>query len=271
MGLTSLQRAMVLKAGHDRVRMTPAGMIAGLFRRWRERRARPAPAVSPGTRVYAVGDIHGQLGALTTIVEMIRDDAVSAAGSRQVLIFIGDYVDRGLDSRRVIDFLLTDPAPGFEIVFLKGNHDAWLLAFLRDAGIGPAWLDVGGQATLLSYGVPVPAGLRRAGHLEAVREDLARALPPGHKAFLEGLSLLHVEGDYVFVHAGLRPGVAMEAQRERDLLWIREEFTGDRSDHGKIVVHGHSVTERPDVRPNRIGIDTGAYATGRLLFRALAG
>ena len=245
-------------------------MLWDFFRR---RRARPpgAPSVPPGTRVYAVGDVHGELAALTRLVGRIREDAAGAAADRRVLVFLGDYVDRGLDSRRVIDFLLARPAPDFESVFLKGNHDAWLLAFLDDAGAGPAWLEAGGQATVLSYGVALPPGPRDAGFFETLREALGRVLPPGHRAFLEGLALTHVEGDYAFVHAGVRPGIALEAQREQDLLWIRDEFIHDRSDHGRIVVHGHSVTERPEVRRNRIGIDTGAYATGRLTCLVLEG
>ena len=245
-------------------------MLLDFFRR-RRARSCTAPSVPPGTRVYAVGDVHGELAALTRLVAEIREDAAGAVVERQVLVFLGDYVDRGLDSRGVIDFLLADPAPGFETVFLKGNHDAWLLAFLDDAGAGPGWLDAGGQATLLSYGVALPSGVRGAARFQRLREALALALPAGHRAFLERLELRHVEGDYVFVHAGIRPGVALESQQEQDLLWIRDEFLHDRSKHGKVVVHGHSVTDRPEILRNRIGIDTGAYATGRLTCLVLEG
>ena len=230
-----------------------------------------SPSVPPGTRVYAVGDVHGEIGALARLVGMVREDAANASIERRVLIFLGDYVDRGLASRQVIDFLIDDPAPGFETVFLKGNHDDALLAFLVDAPSGRAWLEVGGQATLLSYEVSLPPGPRGAAHLESVREAFARALPPEHRAFLEGLSLIHMEGGYVFVHAGVRPGVALGNQQERDLLWIRDEFILDRSDHGRVVVHGHSVSAHPEILPNRIGIDTGAYATGRLTCLVLEG
>ena len=245
-------------------------MIPRFLRRRRSGTVRP-PAVPPGTRVYAVGDVHGQLEPLTRLVGMIRDDAARVSVERRVAIFVGDYVDRGHESRQVIDFLYDVPLPGFETIHLKGNHDAWLLAFLRDAAVGTEWLHMGGQATLLSYGVAAPLGARSAEALEAVREAFARALPPEHRTFLERLRLSHVEGDYAFVHAGIRPGVALEDQQEEDLLWIRDAFTGDRSDHGKVVVHGHSVTDRPDIRHNRIGIDTGAYATGRLTSIVLEG
>ena len=246
-------------------------MILGLLRPRRSGTHRAPPVVPPGTRVYAVGDVHGEIGALTRLVAMVREDAAGAPAERRVLVFLGDYVDRGLGSRRVIDFLLDDPAPGFETVFLKGNHDACVLAFLEDAATGPEWLGVGGQATLLSYGVRLPPGPRSAENLESVRDALSGALPPEHKAFLEGLSLFHVEGSYAFVHAGIRPGVALEDQEEQDLLWIRDGFIDDRSDHGRVVVHGHSMIDRPEVLPNRIGIDTGAYATGRLTCLVLEG
>ena len=241
------------------------------FLRRRQPRMRDAPSVPPATRVYAIGDVHGQLAALTRLIAMIRDDAGNAPVARRVGVFLGDYVDRGLESRGVIDFLLGRPLPGFETVFLKGNHDVWLLAFLEDAGVGPEWLNAGGQATLLSYGVAVPPGPKGATQLESTREAFARVLPAAHRVFLEGLRLRHVEGDYAFVHAGIRPGVPLDDQQEGDLLWIRDEFTEDWSDHGIMVVHGHSVSERPVVRDNRIGIDTGAYATGRLTCLVLEG
>ena len=245
-------------------------MILDFLRR-RRGRARGAPRIPPATRVYAVGDVHGQLEALTRLVAMIRGDAENALTARRVVVFLGDYVDRGLESRRVLDFLLAGPLPNFETVFLKGNHDAWLLAFLEDAAVGPEWLNAGGQATLLSYGVAVPPGPRSAANLESTREAFARSLPAAHRGFLESLRLRHVEGDYAFVHAGIRPGISLDEQQEQDLLWIRTEFTEDRSDHEVMVVHGHSVTERPEVRDNRIGIDTGAYATGRLTCLVLEG
>ena len=250
-----------------------ATMIPSFLRRpWARRRTEaPAAAVPPGTRVYAIGDVHGELGALTRLLGKIREDAERPAAERRVLIFLGDYVDRGLQSRQVIDLLLGLPPPGFEGVFLKGNHDALLLAFLDGAGGAPEWLGVGGQATLLSYGVALPPGPRDTALFATVHEAFARVFPPAHRAFLEGLALAHVEGDYAFVHAGIRPGIPLRSQQEDDLLWIRDEFIHDRSDHGKIVVHGHSVTGRPELRRNRIGIDTGAYATGRLTCLVLEG
>lgn len=202
---------------------------------------------------------------------MVRDDASRAGQGRRVLVFLGDYVDRGLRSREVIEFLLADPAPGFETVFLKGNHEAWVLEFLEDPAVGRQWLSGGGQATLLSYGVTAAPGPRNAAYLASLRDALANALPDAHKTFLNGLATQYVEGGYAFVHAGIRPGTALAEQREEDLLWGHAEFLDDRRDHGKVVVHGHSFAPEPVVRRNRIGIDTGVYATGRLTCLVLEG
>lgn len=228
-------------------------------------------SVPPGVRVYVIGDIHGRVEPLAGILEKVRLDASRESAGRRVLVFLGDYVDRGPQSRQVIDLLLADPAPEFEKVFLKGNHEAWLLAFLEDASVGKHWLDGGGHATLLSYGVAQPARAPTAENLESRRKALAAALPEKHKSFLAGLASYHVEGGYAFAHAGIRPGVALDEQREEDLLWGSVEFLEDRRDHGKVIVHGHWYTPEPVVRRNRIGIDTGAAATGRLTCLVLWG
>ena len=254
---------------HRPKKMPPTMTPINLRHRRRQQEKVLAPTVPAGVRVYAVGDVHGQLGLLTKLMVMIRNDA--ATTDRCVLIFVGDYVDRGLQSRQVIDFLLDNPAPGFETVFLKGNHEAWLLAFLEDAIVGREWLAAGGQATLFSYDVAMPSGPRDTEFLETLRRALAAALPNAHKAFLQSCPLHHVEGGYTFVHAGIRPGLPLAEQCEEDLLWARfESFDGDQ-DYGTVVVHGHSVSAEPAVGGNRIGIDTGAYATGRLTCLVLEG
>ena len=239
-------------------------MVLGLFKS--ERRAQPVPACGPGgRRIYVIGDIHGRADLLRQIHAMILADAADHRNRQPVVVYLGDYVDRGLESRQVIDLLLDDPLPGFEEVCLLGNHEQAMLDFLEDAGIGPAWLYYGGAATLYSYGINAqvrpPEGQERFSYLSA---ELARVLPAGHLSFLRRLSLHHVEGDYLFVHAGIRPGLPMERQQQEDLLYIRDEFLNFPDSHGLIVVHGHTITADPDVRPNRIGIDTGAFATGRL-------
>lgn len=232
----------------------------------------PGSASAPnGALVYVIGDVHGRLEPLADLLEMVRRDASREQAARRVLIFLGDYVDRGPQSREVIDLLLDGPAPGFETVFLKGNHEAWLLAFLEDASVGEHWLAGGGLATLLSYKVAAAAPVRTADALESLRKAFAAALPEKHRTFLAGLATTHVEGDYAFAHAGIRPGVPLAEQREEDLLWGSEEFIEDARDHGKVIVHGHWYASEPVVRRNRIGIDTGAFATGRLTCLVLRG
>jgi serine/threonine protein phosphatase 1 len=246
-------------------------MVLRLFKP--ERRARPVPAQAPaGRRIYVVGDIHGRADLVRQLHGMILADAGAYRSRQRVVVYLGDYVDRGLESRQVFDLLLDEPLAGFERVHLLGNHEQAMLDFLQDPGIGPAWLYYGGAATLYSYGINAqarpPEGAERFAHLSA---ELARLLPPRHLAFLRRLVLHHVEGDYLFVHAGIRPGIPIERQQPEDILYIRDEFLAFNEPHGRIVVHGHTITNDPDVRPNRIGIDTGAFATGRLTCLVLDG
>ena len=225
-----------------------------------------------GLRVYAVGDIHGRLDLLQVIVERIRADAETRSEDDVCgVVFLGDYIDRGPHSKGVIDYLMADPLPDFETVFLRGNHESTMLQFLDDISTGPGWLTYGGVNTLLSYGlrppVTVPPGLR----LTAVQRQLRVALPPAHRAFLCAMPAYALIGTYLFVHAGIRPGVALECQRDDDMVWIRDEFLRSTLDHGVVVVHGHTIAMQADSLPNRIGIDTGAYATGRLTAVVLEG
>ncbi|MEN8197815.1 MAG: metallophosphoesterase, partial [Pseudomonadota bacterium] len=249
-------------------------MIQTLLKSFR-RGARPPPAPPAGSRIYAVGDIHGRADLLARLHRAILADAAavgSAAGAaRRLVVYIGDYVDRGLQSREVIDLLLDSALPGFEAVHLKGNHEDMMLRFLADAAQGPFWLANGGYATLASYGVGAPPPPHDAAVLEDLRHRLEAALPPRHRDFLGSLALSHAEGDYLFVHAGVRPGAPAAAQREEDMMWIRDDFLDSRADHGQIVVHGHSINHQPEQRPNRIGIDTGAFTTGHLTCLVLDG
>ncbi len=244
---------------------------------WRKKRARrdragTPPRVPDDCRVYAVGDIHGRVDLLAALHDRILDDAAAAAG-RKVLVYLGDYVDRGPWSFEVVDMLIEAPLEGFEIVHLKGNHEDFLLRFLEEnpgksleenLEEADLWFINGGDATLPSYKVPVltlPFGLAE---LETARRAFLAALPPSHMTFFQGLRMFHVEGDYLFVHAGIRPGVPLDEQDEEDLLWIREGFLDWDADFGHMVVHGHTPDVEIDVRPNRIGIDTGAFYTDRL-------
>ncbi|HET6971333.1 MAG TPA: metallophosphoesterase family protein [Phenylobacterium sp.] len=228
-------------------------------------RVRTTSPSTGGRLVYAVGDVHGYAHQLRALLAEIRADAArSRTAERPRLIFLGDYVDRGPDSLGAIEAILAAEAePAFEVTALKGNHEDAMLRFLAEPGFAPAWISNWGDATLRSYGVEPPR-TDDPEACEAARARLAAALPDSHRAFLSRLTLTAREGDYLFVHAGLRPGVALADQAEHDLLWIRYEFLESEADFGCVVVHGHTLSERPEVRENRINVDTGVYFTGVL-------
>jgi serine/threonine protein phosphatase 1 len=238
----------------------------------RQRKVEPIPrAVPAATRIYAVGDIHGSLVPLRLLRDAIREHAAANPIERKCIIYLGDYIDRGFDSRAVIELLINDPLPGFEHVFLKGNHEDGMLRFLADGSNALFWVAYGGIATMFSYGVKPPDPATDEDEVTRARKELAKKLPPEHLDFLAKLEPYRVEGDYLFVHAGIRPGVPIDEQREEDLLWIREDFLRSQQEFGKCVVHGHSITRQPDFQPNRIGIDTGAFASGTLTCLVLEG
>lgn len=226
-----------------------------------------------GSVVYAIGDIHGRCDLLSAILDGVRQDAERRKARRRVLIYLGDYVSRGLDSRRVVDLVRQARLPGFETVPLKGNHEDLLLRYHDgDAAAGRHWFDYDGLVTLAHYGVAAPEGGARDDQtLEALRLRFREALPPEHLSFFRSLPPSRDEGDYRFVHAGVRPGVALQDQEAHDQMWIRRPFLESSLDHGAVVVHGHSVVPRPQVRHNRIGIDTGAYRSGVLTCLVLEG
>lgn len=216
--------------------------------------------------IYAVGDIHGELDLLDQLVGQIRMDAHRSGNASPKVIFIGDYVDRGPSSREVMDRIISG-FEGLDCLFLRGNHEQAMLEVCEahDAGIAKIWLSntIGGMETLESYGFDrkeIKAALKTPDAFFALMEGV----PKAHLEFIRSMPLTHIEGPWLFVHAGIRPGIALEAQREEDLLWIRRDFTLSRHKHDHIVVHGHSWKRRPQVRRNRIGIDTGAYSTGKL-------
>jgi serine/threonine protein phosphatase 1 len=210
--------------------------------------------------IYAIGDVHGCSDLLTKLLTKIRSDAARAP-VEPLLVFLGDYVDRGPDSRGVLDLVLAG-VPGFETVRLRGNHEdlmrAWL--FGGDRNMAACWMVNGAAATLRSYGLPSVASPAEA----------RAAIPEAHKAFIySGGTCLHDAEPYLFVHAGILPGVPVERQTVEALTWIRSDFLESDADHGRIVVHGHSPAEEPEVMANRIGIDTGAFFTDRLTCLAL--
>ena len=232
------------------------------------------PCVPDGTRVYAIGDIHGRMDLLNRLLRRIGTDSVRAGADRNVLVCLGDYVDRGPNSRAVIDALAQDPMKGFEVYCLLGNHESIMLEFLSEPGFGEHWIFNGGDATLESYGVKAPdphADTFDPTDLRRAARELKEALPDSHNAFLRNLTLSHSEGDYFFVHAGIRPSVALDDQDPVDMIWIRETFTNNDRRHPLMIVHGHTVTNAPVVRDNRIGIDTGAYHSGTLTALVLEG
>ncbi len=219
-----------------------------------------------GLRLYAIGDIHGRCDLMDTLLARIEEDLAGWSGTSEV-VFLGDYVDRGNASAAVLERLTAGPPAGQRWTLLQGNHEAILTHLISrravdDESLFPAWLKHGGRETLASYGVPAALafGDDEAAALGALRE----VMPRTHVELLESLELVRREGDYLFVHAGIRPGVAMAEQRPRDLIWIRDAFLEHKGDHGFHVVHGHSITRDVDAQANRTGIDTGAYATGRL-------
>jgi serine/threonine protein phosphatase 1 len=223
------------------------------------------PSLPHGQLLYAIGDIHGRADLLAALLEQIETDAAETSGAgKRTLVFLGDYIDRGPDSRRVVEMLLTALPAGFEACFLKGNHEAIMLDFLRDPACLGQWLVNGAAETLQSYGLDIDALVREGAEPETWRQDFLAALPEEHRQFFASLELVVSIGDYLFVHAGLRPGVPLETQRHQDLVWIRGEFLDSEQNFGKLVVHGHTPTALPETRKNRIGIDTGAVFTNRL-------
>jgi serine/threonine protein phosphatase 1 len=220
------------------------------------------------TRLYVIGDIHGRLDLLDRVIHAIHRD-VEEHGPGALTVALGDYIDRGPASRGVLDRLVGNPFPT-PFVALKGNHEALLEAFLADPAVGKHWRRLGGIETLHSYGVPVSRLMVGKDYAEAA-DRLRAALPAEHVRFLQSMKTSLSHGKYFLCHAGVRPGVPLESQQEKDLLWIRGEFLSSKMDFGKIVVHGHTPTPEPEVLPNRINIDTGAFATGRLACVVLEG
>ncbi len=229
-----------------------------MFPRSRDNRAR----IPEGVRLYAIGDVHGRADLLEHVLESIDADRTAHPASRTVEIFLGDYIDRGPQSRQVLDRLIAR-SQVHEVVCLKGNHETYIASILSDPAVLSEWRLYGGFETLLSYGV-VPSLNLDADEQAKLSEAFGHALPESHRQFLDRLRTSFTCGDFFFAHAGVRPGVPLAEQREQDLLWIREDFLLCNEDFGKVIVHGHTPVREPDIRPNRINIDTGAYATGQL-------
>jgi serine/threonine protein phosphatase 1 len=247
-------------------------MLSRLFRSRTQAAAPSAPAVPDGTVVWAVGDIHGRLDLLQVLVDGIVADLRDSAATRKVVIFLGDYIDRGPDSRGVLK-LLADLAitEGIEWRFLKGNHEQAMLGFLDDPSAGPKWCEYGGDQALRSYGLRVPDLAHRTQAWAVVAADLRHRMTAREMAFLEDLELSITIGDYFFSHAGARPGVPLERQSPEDLMWIRQQFLNSRTAFERVVVHGHTPTASVHADHRRIGIDTKGYHSGVLSALRLVG
>ena len=220
------------------------------------------PRIPDGIRVYAVGDIHGRVDLLDQLFTRIDADLAANPGAIGIEVYLGDYIDRGPASREVVDRLVARNRT-FRAIFLKGNHETYLTNFAANPPILNDWRLLGGFETLKSYGVslPIKTGADACARVAATFD---RAFPTVHRQFLCNLKTSFTCGDFFFVHAGVRPGIPLAKQREEDLLWIRQDFLLCEDEFSKIVVHGHTPVPEPDIRHNRINIDTGAFATGRL-------
>lgn len=220
-------------------------------------------------RVYAVGDIHGRIDLLELLLDKIDRDIAARPGPRPVHIFLGDYVDRGPGSREVLQRLI-DRSRSNETVTLKGNHETFPLEFLKRPAVLAEWRNFGGLQMLLSYGLQPSMNPDMAEQIE-LAQKFREVLPPSHLTLLATMPHSFTLGDFFFVHAGVKPGVPLEKQAEEHLLWIKQEFLLSDDDHGKMIVHGHTPVAEPDFHPNRINIDTGAYATGKLTCLVIEG
>ncbi|MGE0180236.1 MAG: metallophosphoesterase family protein [Sphingomonas sp.] len=226
--------------------------------------------VPPGRRVYAIGDIHGRSDLLEALLASIEADRAQRPAADTLLIFLGDLVDRGPDSRGVVERLMTVRGGPVPTRFLMGNHEeVFLRAVGGDVKALRFLIRIGGRATIMSYGIG--ADEYASLDYEALAGRLRELVPQAHVDFLSSFEEWIEVGDYLFVHAGIRPGVDLDAQRPSDLRWIRDDFLDCRDDFGKLVVHGHSITDDVDIRPNRIGIDTGAFESGQLTAIGLEG
>lgn len=241
----------VLQRLFGRGRRDPAGVAAAP--------ARIAVTQQPAV-IYAIGDLHGHLKLLQALEALIVEDAIAIPGEKWI-VMLGDYVDRGPDSAQVIDHLLDPPPAGFVRHCIAGNHEAEMVAFMRSPRADSPWLEFGGRETLHSYGI---SDERIAGGRRMLQQLVASHVPDEHLEFVANLPVMIETPDFVFVHAGIRPGIATANQALQDLLWYRDDFAATYDGLGKTVVHGHTMREAVLVSPHRIGVDTGAFLTGRL-------
>ncbi len=243
-------------------------MIEALRQLFRPKPSGPLPAIPAGQRLYAIGDIHGRLDLFEALVAAIEADDAARAAAETTIILLGDLVDRGADSAGVVA-AARELSARRKVRILAGNHEEMFLRCFDDVELLRHFLRFGGTETILSYPVD-PVAFRRA-ELDEAQELMRAAVPEADRSFMQGFEDTIVIGDYLFVHAGIRPDVPLDQQKLDDLRWIREPFLSHSGDHGHIVVHGHTITDAPVIARNRIGIDTGAYKSGRLTALMLEG
>lgn len=235
---------------------------------------RGGPRVPDGRRVYAIGDVHGRFDLLEALVRRVIADLARFPARDAELVLLGDYLSRGAQVPQVLDFL-TDAAPRLPlpVTALKGNHEDMALRFLDqgDLWAGAAWLRNGAAAVYAAYGAPIETRVHADDELPAVAGRLREAMPARHLETLRNLAIRHRVGDYLFVHGGLKPGVPLDQQTDHDMMWMREPFLSDRGFHEAFVVHGHTPQALPEIRPNRLNIDTRAYASNILTCVVLDG
>lgn len=249
----------------------PAPLLVQTARRLISGRERSPPSIEDGVRIYAIGDIHGRADLLREILCLIEGDCVGASERRQ-LVFLGDYIDRGPDSRGVIEICLElQQRDDIDACFLMGNHERAALDFLADPANGQAWLRFGGMETLASYQVQGATPDLSPELASEIAHSFRRRLPKAHLRFLEGLTHWRRSGSYFFCHAGVHPYLAPDNQPKDILLWGAPQYLDQPWRTGLFVVHGHYAGLAPVVREHRIGIDTAAFATGRLTALRLIG
>jgi serine/threonine protein phosphatase 1 len=213
-------------------------------------------------RIYAIGDVHGRLDLLLKMHDAIIEHRARRPAADWRIIHLGDYVDRGADSKGVLDFLIRATDRDARVIALAGNHDVGFLDFLAEPVPDGLFAHNGGRETALSYGVRIDFSDRAA--LPAQARALRDAVPERHRAFLQGLKFSLEFGDFFFCHAGIRPGVPLDRQEPSDLIWIREVFLNFNGLHPKVIVHGHTPSPEPAVLANRVNVDTGAFRSGML-------
>jgi serine/threonine protein phosphatase 1 len=246
-------------------------MLSRLFKKAVAQRPLDTARVPDGMRVYAIGDIHGRDDLFNTLLAKIEADDQQRGPADTHIIFLGDLVDRGPGSSGVIETAMALKASGKNVRFLMGNHEEVFVSVCRkgDPKATRFFLRIGGEETILSY--PITRAEYMSLDMEQLTERITTLVPKSHIEFVEGFEDQIVIGDYAFVHAGIRPGVALSDQKPSDMRWIREEFIEQRGDLEKVIVYGHTIYDEVEERGSRIGIDTGAYNSGKLTALALEG